>query len=412
MALAAAPAAHAASPGVDAAAERELRDAMALVEQHYLKPMSHAQLMDRALKATLADLDPYSMYLTPAERAAFASDLHAHFGGIGVNLDFKAAGGEPAITHLMLDSPAGRAGLGRGDRIAAIDGHLTRGATPDDVIAWLRGNPGVPVSLDVRREHEKQPVRIAIVRASIAQPSVRGAWRDEAGRPRYMLDPGKRIGYIRINRLADDTVETLAGALHDLRAAGMHGLVLDLRDCIGGRMEAALGSADLFITRGRMLTVVERGQSRHYDAKPGEYTDFPMVVLLNAGTASSGEILVGALKDSGRAMLVGQRTYGKGRVQEMLPLGEGRGMLVLSTGTFQRPSGKTIDRHDVPEGSLDAGIAPDIELVVEGKEYESWLDHASLLDSAMLLTPEEQESPAPDRVLERATAALDDAMKD
>ena len=142
----------------------------------------------------------------------------------------------------------------------------------------------------------------------------------------------------------------------------------------------------------------------------GTFGGFPVAVLVNRKTASSAEIVGACLQDHGRAVVVGERTFGKGRVQELLPLGDGRGSLKLSTGTFQRPSGKTIDRHDVPEGSKDAGIAPDIEVVVEGKEYEGWIEHASLLDSAVLLTEEEQAPPAPDRVLERALLEIDKQM--
>lgn len=397
---------HAQATVGDEAIDREMDDAIDVIQQRFMKEMTHAQIVERALKALLEDLDPYSNYLTPLDRKLFDEDLAASFGGLGVNIDFEDKTGGPKIRYLMVESPGGRAGLRRGDRIARIDGHVTDGADPDVVVGWMRGKPGSIARLEVQRSGRERPLQMRVKREIIHLPSVRGVRRDGSGRSLYVLDAVKGIGYIRINRLADDTPSAVEAAMEALHAAGMRGLVLDLRDCIGGKMKMALGVADLFIGHGRLLTVVQRDKTVHHDAESGEYAGFPIVALINKGTASSGEILAGALKDNGRVVLVGERTFGKGRVQELLPLGEGRGSLKLSTGTFQRPSGKTIDRHDVPEGSNDAGIAPDIEVAVEGKEYEAWIEHASLLDSAVLLTDEEQKPPTPDRVLERGLEVL------
>ena len=404
--LACAPGAAAPVAADDGTMDRELDGAVEIIRKHFMKEMTHAQIVERALKALLEDLDPYSRYLTPLERRLFENDLASEFGGMGIQVDFQARDGIPAIERLMFESPGARAGLRVGDRIVAIDEHPTRGESADVVVGWLRGEPGSIARVEVLREGQPAPMPLRVTRERIHVSSVRGVRRDAAGRMQYMLDPARRIGYLRIQSLADDTVPSAKAAMEGLREAGVRGLVLDLRDCIGGKMEAALGVADLFIDRGNLLTVVERNRATPRNATPGEYTGFPVVVLVNAGTVSSGEILAGAMKDSGGAILVGQRTFGKGRVQTHLPIGEGRGSLVLSTGTFQRPSGKTIDRHDVPEGSTDAGIAPDIEIVVEGKEYEAWRAHAALLDGAVMLTEAEQEPPAPDRMLKRGVELL------
>lgn len=404
--LVSAPCVHATAQAGDESVDRDLRDAIDQIQQKFLQPMTHRQIVERALKALLADLDPYSNYLTPLERTLFQDDLAAGFGGLGLRLDFKHPSKQPVISHLMIESSARSAGLQRGDRIVRIDGHATRGEPEDTVIGWMRGPVGTAVRLDVVRDGSDATQAMQIVRRKVHLPSVRGVRRDAAGHAHYMLDADHRIGYIRIWSFADDTVATVEAALASLRRQRMRALVLDLRDSIGGKMQAALGTADLFIDSGRLLTVVQRDASTPHTATPGEYTGFPIAVLVNGNTVSSAEIMVGAMKDSGRALLVGQRTYGKGRVQELIELGDGRGALVLSTGTFQRPSGKTIDRHDVPEGSTDAGIAPDIELAVEGEEYDAWNAHATLLDSAVMLTEEEQQRPAPDRVLDRAIQAL------
>lgn len=397
---------HAQATSQDEAIDREMDAAIDIIQKRFLKEMTHAQIVERALKALLADLDPYSRYLTPLERRLFENDLASEFGGLGIHVNFETPDGIPAVERLMFESPGARAGLRVGDRIIAIDGHPTKGESADAVIGWLRGEPGSSARVELLRDGRPALVPVRVTRERIHIPSVRGKGRDAAGRMQYMLDPARRIGYLRVRSLADDTLPTAKAAMEGLQDAGVRGLVLDLRDCIGGKMQAALGVADLFVDRGNLLTVVERGETTRHEAEPGEYTGFPMVVLVNAGTVSSGEILAGALKDSGRAIVVGQRTFGKGRVQTHLKIGEGRGSLILSTGTFQRPSGKTIDRHDVPEGSTDAGIVPDIEVVVEGKEYEAWRNHVELLDGAVVLTAEEQEPPAEDRVLSRGLELL------
>lgn len=400
--------AQAASPAAESAADRELRDATAIIEQRFLKTMTHEEIVGRALKALLKDLDPYSNYLTPTERRLFENDLSGAFGGVGVSLNFDAPSKKPVVERLMIESPGARAGLRIGDTLVAIDGQPTAGVDADTLIARLRGKPGTVVRLDALHANAASPVAIRVERELVHQPSVRGIRRDAVGRPEYWLDRANGIGYIRIARLGDDTLPTMQQAMRQLKKKRLRGLVIDLRDCIGGKMHAALDTADLFVDKGRLLSVVQRGKGDHYDASPGQYADIPLAVLINAGTVSSGEILVGALKDNGRAVLIGQRTYGKGRIQTLIPLGDQRGALVLSTGTFQRPSGKTIDRNDVPAGSPDSGVAPDpgMEIVLDDKEHAAWLAHAELMDSAMLLSEEEQRPPAPDRVLARALQVL------
>lgn len=393
-------------------ADRELRDAMAIIEQKFLKNLTHEQIVGLALKALLSDLDPYSKYLTPAERGLFESDLSGAFGGVGVSFFFDTPTKQPTIERLMVESPGARAGLRVGDVLVAIDGQPTTGIDADTVLGRVRGKPDTWVELRIQRG-QAPAFDVRVARELVHQPSARGVRRDAAGKPDYWLDAAKGIGYVRINRFADDTAPTLKLALAELSRQPLNGLVLDLRDCVGGSMHAALDAADLFVDEGLLLSIVQRDKGDRYEASPGLYTTLPLAVLINEGTVSSGEIFVAALKDNHRAVLVGQRTYGKGRIQKLIALGEGRGAVVLSTGTFQRPSGKTIDRNDVPKGSPDAGIAPDPgqEVIVDEKEHGVWLTQAELLDSAVLLSEEEQRPPAPDRVLERALQALSEGAK-
>ena len=393
-------------PPSDVPMDREIDDAVALIQQRYLQEMSREEILARALQALMSDLDAYSRYLTPAERRYFEGELAARFGGLGLNLGFEDGTGVPYVRFLMVESPGARAGLRRGDRLVSVAGHATRGETPDAIIDWMRGEPGTPVDLGVARAGSDTPLRLTATREAIALPSVRGHRRDAAGKPQFLLDAGRGIGYIRIQRLADDTLPAVESALASMESDGLRGLVLDLRDCVGGKMDAALAVADLFIDHGRLLTVVERDKTTHHEATPGVASAVPLVVLVNGGTVSSGEILAAALQDTGGATLVGQRTFGKGRIQAHIPLGEGRGSLVLSTGTFQRPSGMTIDRHDTVDGEGQAGIAPDIEVALDDAEQRAWSEHASLLDAAVLLTDDEQAFPVPDRGLARALEVL------
>jgi carboxyl-terminal processing protease len=388
--------------------DRTIDEALTIVEREFMKPMTREQLVERALNLLLKDLDPYSRYLNPAERAGFEADNAAQFGGLGVNIRLDDEAKVPRVRYLLLDSPARDAGLQRDDLLVRIDGHDVAGWPIDKTMGVMRGAPGSVADVVVRRKGATEPLPFKITRRTISIPSVRGARRDAAGKPDYMLDAKNGVGYIRISRLAADTVGEVERALGELKAHGMKSIVLDLRDCVGGLAKAAIGSADLFLDKGRILTIASRTETVPHDAKPGGVTDVPMVVLINGGTASSGEILAGALQDHGRATFIGERTFGKGRIQVLYPLGDGLGALILGTGTFQRPSGKTIDKHDVPEGSPDVGIVPDagFEVAVKDKEREAWLAMISMLDGPLLLTNEEQKSDFTDRVLDVALKAL------
>jgi len=395
-----------------AAPANRFGSALDIVQKHYLKDVPRAVLEEQALRAFLKDLDPYSSYMNAQDWALYKTSLTGQFGGIGVIMRMDPEATLPQITHLMIGSAAGEAGIQRGDYIVTIDGHLLEGLPIDDVIPLLRGVPGSPVQLTIRHAGSTSTVPLRVVRRMIKDPSVRGVQRDAAGEPRYLLSEEKGIGYIRVLGLADDTVPELTKALTELKRLGMKGLVFDLRDSHGGKLKAAVAAADLFLESGRILSVASRvGGDEVYDAKPGVLTDVPMVMLINEWTASSSEILAGALADNHRVVTMGQRTFGKGRVQVMYSLPAGMGGVVLSTGTFQRPSGKTIDKHDAKTPN-EAGIAPDpgMEIVLEAKESEAWAAETSRLDGPVILTPEEQIPKVPDRVLTRALEVLDTAI--
>jgi carboxyl-terminal processing protease len=373
LAIAAGAGAQTATPEGDL----RLNEAVALIQQHYLRAMTHDEIMDRALRALLRDIDPYSSYLDPQEWATNGAYLGAEFGGIGVTFKIDEAAQVPRIRYLLVGSAAGAAGARRGDLITAVDGRALRGLSFDGVRSLLVGAPGSPVELTLSRDGADAPIEIAVARRIVRTPTVRGVRRDADGKSDYVLDEALGIGYIRVSRLAEE-----------------------------------IGIADLLLDSGRLLTEVSRSETRNYDAKPGGYTRAPMAVLINGGTASSSEFLAAALQDNGRGVFIGQRTYGKARIQERLALSEGRGGLILTTGTFQRPSGKSVDRHDTPDKPELAGVAPDagMEVVVEGEEYDAWWEDANLRDSPAILEASDLPDAPPDRVLARAVEVLEAAM--
>lgn len=389
-------------------ADRPLAEALTIIEKKFLKETARKELVERALRAFLKDLDPYSSYLDANEWNDFESAMAAEYGGVGVTLELDAAAAVPRVGNLLIGSAGGAAGMKAGDLITAIDGRPLKGMTLDDVIPNLRGAVGSTVALTVLHSGAKDPVVLTIQRQAVKTPSVRGVSRDRTGQSEYLYDAARGIGYIRISRLAADTVTETEKALAGLKARHMKALILDLRDSSGGMMDAAIGVADLFLDSGRILSSVSREETLVYDAKPGGYLDFPIVALINERTASSSEFLAAALQDNKRAIFVGQRTYGKARIQRKFRLGEGMGGLILTTGKFQRPSGKIVDRHDAEKTSDLPGIAPDpgMELIVGEEEYKAWEKDASFRDSPVIAGESEVPSRVPDRVLDRAVQLI------
>ena len=393
-------------PGSAPAAELpagRLAEALDVIRTSVLWEPTREELEGRALRALLKDLDPYSRYLDAAEWAEFDDRLSAELCGVGITFALDGEERLPFVERLLVGSGGAEAGVRDGDRIAAADGRSLADATLDEVRSQLIGPAGSFVELAVCRHGSSEASTLRVRRRPVALPSVRGVRRDRYGQSDYLLDARLGIGYVRISRLAEDTVREVDLALADLERRGQRGLVLDLRESEGGLMEAAVGVADLLLGGGRILSTVTGAGTRHWDATPGTCTDVPVVVLIDSGTASSSEFLAAALKDNGRAVFVGQRTFGKGRIQERLALGEGG--LILTTGLHLRPDGTSFDRH--ADGPDVAGVAPDpgMEVVVGGAEREEWSNRAFLRDAPIAFDGMTGGT-ARDRVLERGVEVL------
>jgi carboxyl-terminal processing protease len=388
-----------------------LAKAIAIVEANYRQPVSERQLLEGALKGMLSGLDAYSIYLDPVAWRQLQEQLHSEFAGIGVVLDLDAAG-RPRVARLLPESPAAARGLVAGDVLLEIDGQSTSGLALESVVPLVRGAVGTTLHLEVLHAGAMEPSAIDLERQPIQVASVRGAAQDRQGRQLYLIDRAARLGYVRFDAMASDTASALGAALDRLREDGMRGLVLDLRQTPGGFLSAAVESADLFLDSGRLVTEISRAGSETTDARPGVKTGVPLVVLINRETASAAEVLAAALQDNHRAVLVGERTWGKGYVGRLFPLGEDLGGLRVTVASFQRPNGKTLDRHDAPEGSMDVGVSPDpgMEVTLDAADDDRWVAAfyrpQPIIDAAKLAAPTASEDP----VLNRGLAFLRDRL--
>ncbi len=396
---------------------RTIDASLELIEREFVTPMTREELVSRALRLLLQDLDPYSRYLDPQERAIFEADLTASFAGMGVRIDIDEAARVPRIERVNRGSPAHEAGVEVGDLLVRIDGFDVAGWPIERAISVMRGAEGSVATLGILRGDPAAPMTLRVTRRIIELPSVHGASRLADGRSSHLLgsddDGVGDVGYIRISRLATDTAALVAKALAEIGRLQATGLVLDLRGCIGGSLDTAVATADLFLDDGVIVSVQTRNARRTESANAGTLTDLPMVVLIDDETASSGEILAGALRDHERATFVGQRTFGKGRVQEHMALGDDLGSVILTTGAFQRPSGRTIDRHDVPDSPDDAGIAPHpgYEVVIESADRAAWREMMAELESLPSTSNEARLLPVDDPGLRVALGVLSQAIR-
>lgn len=392
---------------------RALLEAIALVERELVREVPRQELVERALRGLVADLDPYSRYLSAAEWRDFERQFASNFGGIGVMLDTDETTGTVVVRRLLLGGAAAEAGVRPGDRIVEIDGEPIGGSL-DQAFARLPGEVESKVRVTFRRPGLDAPYELELVRRRLAMPSVRGVRRDATGAwSDPWLDAERKLGYVRVSRMAQDTVAEVEAFFARLSTAGARGLVLDLRDNRGGLLAAATGVADLLLDHGTVVTIPARdGSVDEIVAEPGCGFTGPLVVLIDRETASSAEVLAAALQDSRAALLAGERTFGKGTITSKYPLSPELGGLILSTAWYLRPSGARLEREHAPEGPVQWGVSPasGFEVVLDDEERSAWQESTWSADGPTTIpTPEELANPDPratDRGLERAEAAL------
>jgi carboxyl-terminal processing protease len=287
----------------------------------------------------VAELDPHSAYLTPAQFAQFLEDTQGQFAGIGVEVDFRDD--QVTVVSTMPGSPAERVGILAGDRIVAIDGVPVTGVRADVMVKRMRGTAGTTVKLMLRRSGHVEPIALDVTRAIVVVPSAEGRVLDGA------------VGYVRLKAFQEGCYRELLDVLAALgRPTRLRGILLDLRSNPGGLVSEAVAIADEFLGNGVVYSARHRGKVVEVvSSREGDLLEkIPVLVLVNAGTASSAEIVAGALRDHGRAKLVGESTFGKGSVQNIIELPDGAGLL-LTTLRYFTPNGHAIQAR---------GLTPDV----------------------------------------------------
>jgi carboxyl-terminal processing protease len=321
-------------------------------------------------------LDPHSSYLTPDMLKQVEVETKGAFGGLGIEIGTKD--GFLTVIAPIEDTPAARAGLQAGDKIVRIENESTKNMNVMDAVKRLRGEPGTKVTITIVRDSVPEPKVYTLTRDIIKVKSVKSK------------SMGDGIGYIRLTQFQQDSHQEVDRALQGFlkEKEGMKGLILDLRNNPGGLLDQAVRIADEFVDSGLIVYTdgrVEAQKTKYVARKEGTYSGFPIVVLVNAGSASASEIVAGALQDHGRAIIIGQRTFGKASVQTILPLEDGSA-LRLTTARYYTPNGRSIQAK---------GIEPDI-VVGDGREAPE--GHAGMLrekDIERHLKGDGEEPPEP-----------------
>jgi carboxyl-terminal processing protease len=326
------------------------------------------KLVEEMINGGLERLDPHSAYIPPREYKHFEKQSEGKFGGIGIHVGLDRMSRQLSVISPMPGTPAYEAGILAGDLIVKIDGKATENMRMDEAVDLIQGDPGQKVTLTVLHEGAKEPVEVSITRAVIEVPCVLGDQRktDNLRTWDFMLDKENKIGYIRLINFSKTASKELREAVEELQRDGVRGLVLDLRNNPGGLLKEAREVSDLFLTEGRIVSTKGRNHKEEvYDAKP-EGTlllpaeKYPMAVLVNRYSASASEIVAAALQDHQRAVVIGERTYGKGSVQNIIEMHQGsdRSALKLTTASYWRPNGKNIHRFPDSKDTDDWGVRP------------------------------------------------------
>ncbi len=369
------------------------------IREDYVETVDDQTLIHAALNGMLQALDPHSSYLSAEQFDEMQVQTSGRFGGLGIEVTME--NGFVKVVSPIDDTPAFRAGVMAGDLITHIDGEAVLGLTLSDAVDRMRGEPETSIVIRVSRPGV-EPFDITIVREIIHIRSVRSQAEGD-------------VGYIRISSFTEQTTSGVRQNFEDLRAEigpdNLQGIVLDLRNNPGGLLEQAVAVADSFLEGGVIVSTRGRTKAQQrYSATAGDITDgLPIVVLVNGGSASASEIVSGALQDHGRAILMGTKTFGKGSVQTVLPIGD-HGAMRLTTARYYTPSGRSIQT---------TGVTPDIEVPLARIEFldtESDRSEATLRNALENDSPEPLEEAAPDPAnapeAEAETEDADPAMDD
>jgi carboxyl-terminal processing protease len=358
---------------------RVFADTFEQIERNYVKDVDRRKLVEAALRGMMDELDPYSNYISPDDLAKFNVQVEQEFSGIGIQVTIDSQTRRLTVTSPLPGTPADKAGVRAGDTIMEINGKSTEKMTVDDAVKILKGKEGEEVTIGVLHQGNSQVEQLKMPRARIHVPTVLGDSYKPNGNWNYMLDAEKKIGYIRLSAFSRNTAKELKEVLTQLTSQGMKGLVLDLRFNPGGLLTSAVEIADLFLDEGKIVSTKGRNteERTQYARKSGTFSGFPMAVLVNRYSASASEIVSAALQDHKRAVVVGERTWGKGSVQNVIELESGKSALKLTTASYHRPSGKNIHRFPDSKETDEWGVMPDENYAVKfsDPEMKSYFDY-------------------------------------
>ena len=317
-------------------------DILETINKEYFKQINEGEVIDGAINGMLQSLDPYSSYMSPKTFKNMNTETKGEFGGLGIEVTMEA--GLVKVISPIDDTPADRAGIKSGDYIIKLDNKQVKGLTLDEAVNTMRGKSGTPITLTIRRIDVNDPIIVKIVRETIKTKSV-------------VSEVKENIGYLRLRSFNEKSGDELIDKIREIsrNKPNVTGYILDLRNNPGGLLSQAIKISDAFLDSGEIVSTKGRDPKdiKVYNSKKGdEINGKPLIVLINKGSASASEIVAGALKDHKRAIVIGEKSFGKGSVQSIMPLSNGGG-LRLTTAKYYLPSGETIE---------EIGVQPDIKV--------------------------------------------------
>jgi len=409
---------------------RMMVDVLSEVDQNYVKDLDDKamkKLVEDMINGGLEKLDPYSEYFNEEEFKQFSTQTEGNFGGIGVQVGVDRVTGGLVVISPIVGTPAYEAGMMAGDYILKVGDEATDMMPLNEVVKKIQGEAGTAVSLTILHPGAKEPETLSIKRAVIEIQSVMG-WKRLADDPKawdYFIDPKEKIAYIRLVAFNEHSTRDMTEALKEIEAQGARGLILDLRDNPGGLLRSAVEISDLFLKEGRIVSTKNRfGKGRTWDAKESNTlflpaADHPMAVLVSRGSASAAEILAAALQDNNRATVMGERSYGKGSVQQVISIKDSDPptAIKLTTDSYWRPSGKNIHRHRDMKDEDEWGVSPNTDYDIKLTDEDRFNYYRDRRDRDIVMGKNNGNPPAPkkedgekkpfvDRVLEKALTYL------
>ena len=334
------------------------------VKKEYVEDIDQSEVMDAAINGVLQSLDPYSAYMSPSMYKEMATETSGEFGGLGIEVSMEA--GVVKVISPIDDSPASKAGIKAGDYIVKINNIQVQGKSLTEAVELMRGPIGSEINITIRRVGVKKALNFKIKRAVIEVASVKSEIKN------------KNIGYIRLTSFNENSSDQVKDKINIFKKKNIKYYILDLRNNPGGLLSQAIKISDFFLDKGEIVSTKSKkdSENRRWFAKKGDILDGKtFVVLINYGSASASEIVAGSIKDHKRAILIGERTYGKGSVQSIIPL-KNDGAIRLTVSKYYLPSGDSIS---------DVGVMPDFEISEENENFRINTETDNQLDFAIKL---------------------------